>query len=236
MENLRPNEQRGKNAIILIWIVLALEIVNLISSYMQYNLLQTIANGGIISDEVTEANDTREAVVGLIYFVAYLISGITFIMWFRRAYFNLHQRVSHLSLSEGWAAGCWFVPILNLFRPYQIMKEIYVETKKLFTKRGLSEKVDYSTDYLGWWWTLWIISGIIGQIIFRIALNGDDSADNLLTTTTAQMFLGILGIPLALITVKIIKDYSKIEPLLAQIDDEEQKTNNDNNAANDFLC
>ncbi len=70
-------------------------------------------------------------------------------MWFRRAYFNLHQKVSYLSHSEGWAAGSWFVPIVNLYRPYQIMKEIYVETKELFTKRGLSEKVGYSTNYLG---------------------------------------------------------------------------------------
>ena len=97
MENLRPNEQRAKNAILLIWIVFAIEIVNLLSSYMQYDLLQTIANGGIVSDETIESNDTREVVVGIIYFIAYLISGITFIMWFRRAYFNLHQKVSSLS-------------------------------------------------------------------------------------------------------------------------------------------
>ena len=229
MEKLRPNEQRAKNAIILIWIVLALEIVNLISSYMQYDLLQTVANGGFISDEVAEANDTRESFLGIIYFIIYISSGITFIMWFRRAYFNLHQKVNWLNHSEGWAAGCWFVPIVNLYRPYQIMKELYIETKKLLTKKGLSEKVNYTTDYLGWWWTLWIISGIIGQIIFRYSIRGDtDTIGSLTTITFAQMILGVLGIPLALITVKIIRDYSKVEPLLAQINDEEPKNNEDN--------
>src|SRR5690554_7483141 len=102
MENLRPNEQRAKNAIILIWIVLALEIVNLISSYMQYDLLQTIANGGLVSDGAAEANDTREQICGIIYFVTYLISGIMFIMRFRRAYFNLHQKVTYLAHSDAW--------------------------------------------------------------------------------------------------------------------------------------
>ena len=81
---------------------------------MQYDLLQTVANGGFISDEAVEANDTRESFLGIIYLIAYIISGITFIMWFRRAYFNLHQKVSWLNHSEGWAAGCWFVPIVNL--------------------------------------------------------------------------------------------------------------------------
>ena len=220
MESLRPNEQRAKNAIFWIWIVLALEIVNLISSYMQYDLLQTVANGSFVTDEAISANDLREAVFGMIYFIAYLISGVTFILWFRRAYFNLHQKVNYLQFSEGWAAGSWFVPIVNLYRPYRIMKEIYIETKELFTKNGRSEKVDYSTNSLGWWWTLWIISAFIGQFIFRFALKSADTIDNLITTTVANIFLGILGIPLALITIKVIKDYSKVELLLAESDKE----------------
>lgn len=232
MENLRPNEQRAKNAIILIVIVLVLEIANLISSYMQYNLLQTFANGGFISTEAAEANDTREALFGAIYFITYIVSVFTFIMWFRRAYFNLHQKVTNLSFSEGWAAGGWFVPIVCLYYPYKIMKEIYVETKKLFTKKGLSEKVNYSTSYLGWWWALWIISNIIGQFIFRVSLKSADTIDNLMITTVAQMISNILGIPLALIAVKIIKDYSKIEPFLAEIGDEEPDVNNETEADN----
>ncbi len=219
---LRPNGQRATNAILLILIVLALMIANLISSYMQYDLLQIVANGGSVTMEALEANDTRESIVGIVYLIVYLISAITFIMWFRRAYFNLHQKVSGLAHSEGWAAGSWFVPILCLFRPYQIMKEMYVETKKLFIKNGLSEKVDYSTSYLGWWWALWIISGVAGQVLFRLALNAD-TVDSLITTTVGYMISGIFDIPLALITVKIIKDYSKVEPLLAQISDEESE-------------
>ncbi len=46
MKNLKPNEQRAKNAIVLIWVVLAVEMVVLISDYFQYELLQTAAKGG----------------------------------------------------------------------------------------------------------------------------------------------------------------------------------------------
>jgi hypothetical protein len=35
---LRNNEQRAKIAIIFIWIVMAIEIVSAVSSFMQYNL------------------------------------------------------------------------------------------------------------------------------------------------------------------------------------------------------
>lgn len=219
MENLKSNKQRAKNAITLIWIVLALEIVSLISGYLQYDLLQAPANGGEISLEAATANDTREKIVGGVYLIALIISAVTFIQWFRRAYFNLHTRVNHLSHSDGWAAGSWFVPVINLYRPYQIMKELYQETKKLLlTKLNINEKL--STSSLVWWWTLWIISIVMGQFLLRYAQYAE-SLDELTTSTVVAMIGNVLGIPLALLAVKVIKDYSSIEPLLFEIKDEE---------------
>jgi hypothetical protein len=223
MENLKSNGQRAKNAITLIWIVLVFEIISLISGYFQYDLLQTVANGGEVSTETASANDTREQIIGIFYLIAYIISGITFIQWFRRAYFNLHLKVNHLSQTEGWAAGSWFVPFINLYRPYQIMVELYKETKELFIKKGLSFNQNYTTSSLGWWWTLWIINGIIGQFVFRYSMKAE-SIDELTISTVAGMIGNIVGIPLALITIKVIKDHSDVESLLNEINDDEETT------------
>lgn len=224
MENLKPNGQRAKNAITLIWIVLALEIVSLISGYFQCDLLQTAANGGEISTETATANDTRELIIGIIYLIAFVISAVTFIQWFRRAYYNLHLRVDHLSQTEGWAAGSWFVPIVSLYRPYQIMKELYQETKELLVKKGLSINDNFTTGSLGWWWTLWIINNVIGQFVFRYSMKAE-SIDELTISTVASMIGNVVGIPLALITIKVIKDYTNVEPLLIEIKDEEETPN-----------
>jgi hypothetical protein len=228
MENLKPNGQRAKNAITLIWIVLLLEIVSLISGYLQYDLLQTVAKGGDISMEVADSNDTREQIIGVIYMIVFVISAVTFIQWFRRAYFNLHTKVNHLSQTEGWAAGSWFVPIISLYRPYQIMKELYKETKELLTKKGLTIAGNFTTNSLGLWWTLWILNNIIGQFVYRYSMKAE-SIDELTISTTSSMIANIVGIPLALITVKIIKDYSKVEPLLNKIKDEGETTTTHNN-------
>ena len=220
MENLRPNEQRAKNAITMIWFVFALEIVSLISGYMQYDLLQFAANGGEISTDTANVNDTREQIIAILYLIVYIISGVTFIQWFRRAYFNLHIRVNRLSHSEGWAAGSWFVPVINLFRPYQIMKELYHETINLLVKKGFIANDSLSTEYLGPWWALWIINNFLGQAVFRSSINSS-TVDELINSTLLNMFGNLIGIPLALITIKVIKDYSKIEPMLHEIKDEE---------------
>jgi hypothetical protein len=224
MEELKPNEQRAKTAILLIWIVMALEIMSLISGFLQFDLLQTIAKGGYISNETATTNDSREQIIAIIYLIAFIISGITFIQWFRRAYFNLHLKVNNLSHSESWAAKSWFVPFVNLYLPYQIMKELFHETKELLIKNGLTISENSMTKSLGWWWALWIINNFIGQFVFRYSLKAE-TVDELTISTLASIFANIIGIPLALITIKIIKEYSNIEPLLNELNDEDESMN-----------
>jgi hypothetical protein len=222
MENLKPNGQRAKIAIMLLWIVLTIEIISLLSDYLQYDLLQTVANGGQITTETATDNDLRQKIIGIIYLIVYVISGITFIRWFRRAYYNLHLKAETLSFTEGWAAGCWFVPIISLYRPYQIMKELYQETQTLLSKNDENYVQNLNTNSIGWWWTLWIIASFLGQFIFRYSLKAE-TIDELITTTVASIAASIIGIPLAIITVKVIKDYAEIEALLYELKDEEEE-------------
>lgn len=219
MVNLRPNEERAKNAITMLWIMLIMEIVSMISSGFQYDLLQVVQNGGDYSFEQIEANDLREQIIAILYLVLYVISIITFIQWFRRAYFNLHTRVNHLNHAEGWAAGCWFVPFINLYRPYQIMTELFQETKILLTKKTIRFNQDFSTKAVGWWWTIWIINNFFGQIVFRYS-KGAEEIDELMISTFLAVIGNLISIILALITIKIIRDYAEVEPLLNKVQDD----------------
>ena len=221
MENLRPNEKRAKNAILLIWIVLTSYSISAISNYLQFNLLQSIADGAHISIETAEENDTRQIILGSIFLLVFGISGITFIQWFRRAYFNLSLKVKHLSNSEGWAAGSWFVPILNYYLPYQMMKELYHETKVLLLEKGVSLTEELNTKFLRWWWALWIVNIICGQVIIQYTRSAE-TIDDLITITIIQIVGFAFEIPWAILTVKVIKDYSEIEPLLLELKDEEK--------------
>lgn len=216
MQDLKPNEQRSKNAIILIWIALAMNIISLISSYFQYVLLQTAANGGEISIENVTSNDNREQAIGIIQLIVFVVSAITFIQWFRRAYFNLHLRVNHLSQSEGWAAGCWFVPIINLFRPYQIMKELFQATHFFLKRNDVNTSEHFSMPSLSLWWTFWIIDRFFGQFVFKYSMKAE-TIDELTTSTITQIISNGIGIVLAIITVNVINEYSKLEPLMNKV-------------------
>jgi len=216
MQDLKPNEQRSQNALILIWIALAVNCISLVSSYFQYDLLQTAANGGEISTEYATSNDNREQAIGIIQLIVFVVSAITFIQWFRRAYFNLHLRVNHLSETEGWAAGCWFVPIVNLYRPYQIMKELFQETHLFLKRNDVLTNEHFSTASLGLWWTFWIIDRFVGRFVFKYSMKAD-TIDELTTSTIAQLISNGIGIVLAIITLNVITEYSKLEPLMHKV-------------------
>jgi hypothetical protein len=215
MNLIRPNEKRAKTAILMIWIVLALEIISFFSNYLQYDLLTTVSSGSSISNSEINANDIRERSIGILYFGVYLTSCIIFIRWFRRAYFNLQLKTDYLSSSDNWVALSWFIPFICLYKPYQIMKEMYTKTNEILFEETNQTKA-ITTSYLGWWWGLWIISNIIGQVVFRTTLN-NDSIDSLTNGTITSMVGNVIGLPLSLITVKVIKDYSDIEHFLIEV-------------------
>lgn len=213
MITLKPNEERAKNAVMLIWIAMILDIVGAISGYFQYRLLSDAAKGAEISTQVAEANDYREQMIGILQLAVAAVAGIVFIKWFRRAYDNMHRLTSYLSFEEKWAALSWFIPIIGWFRPYQIMKEMYQEIFDILEKKGLGSAKSY-IGLLGTWWGLWLFSNFLGQILFRYSLKAE-TIEELTYSTIANIIHCLSGIPLAIVAVKVIKIYSAAETSLA---------------------
>ncbi len=215
MKPLKPNSQRAKTAIILLWVVIATDVLNLLSDFLQYTLLQNAETVGVSEEDAT-LNDLRQFACNMIYLVAFIVSIITFIMWFRRAYYNLHQRITGLQYGEGWAAGGWFVPVISLFYPYKIMKELYVETEILLSKHPVPEVPKANTVIVGWWWGLWLTSNFLSQILLRSSRDANTISE-LLVSTELSMIHSTLGIVVGLLAIKVIKTYSHSEKILFEI-------------------
>lgn len=219
-QNLKPNDQRAKNASTLIWLVLTLDLIGGISNYFQYDMLNRYANGATVTQAEIVFNDSRQQIISVLFLLTYLASAIVFIQWFRRAYFNLHLYSTNLTSKEGWAAAAWFVPILSLFRPFQIMRELYEETARVFVKKERTGAYIASTKFLGWWWALWLVHNIINQYVSRTSWKAEEPSE-LMNVTAVDMISTLIGIPLAIITVKVIKDYAKMEVHLQALSLEE---------------
>ncbi len=101
--------------------------------------------------------------------------------------------------------------------PYQIMKELYVETGYLLSKNEIKSQQTLSVKLIGWWWALWIFSNVFSQTIMRFEHKAE-GIDELINITILSMIDNVIAIPLALITIKVIENYSKVEHLLNKVD------------------
>jgi len=55
----------------------------------------------------------------------FVVTGVPFTYWLWSARMNLpHLIVARTNYAPNWSIACWFVPILNLLRPYQVIEEI----------------------------------------------------------------------------------------------------------------
>jgi len=65
---------------------------------------------------------------GCVYFLLAIFLGVIFLRWIYRTNKNLHVLSSeHMTFSPGWSLGWYFIPVANLFKPYQAMKEIWTD-------------------------------------------------------------------------------------------------------------
>lgn len=207
---MRYNSERARYAIMLLWVMFGMEMLVGISSFMQLTLLQQMADGYNIDEDTLTMNDMREMVLNLLYLVGHITCAVVYIRWFRRAYYNLHQLPINVNHDEGWAAGAWFVPILNLFRPYQIMSELYRETRKILRPKDAQYKYVSAESTVGWWWGLWVVWSVMGNFEARISFRAD-SIDDYILSDTISVFSAFIGMPLALLAIKVVKDYSVLE-------------------------
>jgi heme/copper-type cytochrome/quinol oxidase subunit 2 len=101
------------------------------------------------------------AIVGLVFC-------ILFIVWFYRAYDNIKKvNPEKTSLSTGWTIGCWFVPIMNLFRPLRIMLEIWHGTQTAGEEPDRPLTAERSIQVNAWWycWTFGLAIGLLGTYL-----------------------------------------------------------------------
>ncbi len=111
----------SKFLIAMLWISFGIYILTVVSGFMELNLLKDR-----YTREEAALNDIRELIVGLLYVVAYIVTAITFLRWIHRANLNCHGfGAEGMKFTPGWSIGYYFIPILNFFKPYQAMKEIW---------------------------------------------------------------------------------------------------------------
>jgi hypothetical protein len=72
--------------------------------------------------EVLDALSRGISATGLL--LIYPGTPLLFLLWLHRVVRQLNAWGLYTGVTPGWAAGCWFVPLVNLVKPLRIMRSI----------------------------------------------------------------------------------------------------------------
>ena len=162
----RPLRPLAVAAIIALGAITVANLVALWVDVLQLNLANDLQGGRRVPFEELSASDDRVTTSGLFQTACYVVCIIAFLVWYGRAYFNLQRLgVRGLRFGEGMAIFYWFIPFANVFRPKQVVNDIWRGSDPdLPSGHWTSGRVP---ALIHCWWAAWLISGFVERIFFR---------------------------------------------------------------------
>ncbi|WP_114953664.1 DUF4328 domain-containing protein [Sphingosinicella terrae] len=176
-------------ALIFVWANMAAQgLVTALSLYL-YRVQDTIA------PETLVAVGFAQLTCGLV-----TIAAIVFVaIWIYRVSANAHAISEEMTISPGWAVGWYFIPIANLFKPFQAMKETWLASHFRGNWHG-----EPAPALLGWWWALWVSTSLLSNISMRITFEDPDALAPP-AVVILDVVIAILTVPLTIVLVSIMQ-------------------------------
>ena len=147
----------------------------------------------------------------LLEILSFSVAAIIGLYWFYRANKNIHAMGAKKISSPRMAVIWYFVPILNLWKPYKVAQQIWKSSNpQIKLTNGNEWKNSRSSSSIKIWWTLWIstifikiLSVVLLVYVFTLllhGLSGDVSDIMALSFYDVFRFISSFVLDLAIIT------------------------------------
>ncbi len=113
-------------------------------------------------DSLTEVN--KAVLVATVIMVGSLLGVlVAFLLWLQRSYENLSALdAPPLRSTPAWAVGCFFVPLVNFFKPYQVVQEVLrVSTRSRVPAIAKDRVAIPGTQRVMVWWATWLLALVV---------------------------------------------------------------------------
>jgi hypothetical protein len=163
---LKPHASLTGTLLVLVKVSIAISAIAVLAGFYELYSYSTLP-AHIDPNETLLASDVVTSIVGIVQFALLIVTFITLLRWIYRSTKNLRALSGEsMAFTPGWSVGWFFIPIANLVKPYQVMKEIWNASHK-------DEAAGHSI--VGWWWGLWLASSFIANIAPRLLLGAGDA-------------------------------------------------------------
>ena len=137
------NNEQGSRFQLFLKICLAGAVVQVLLAFWLYMSARN-------SDVFNPHRNVLQAGFNMIFGLLEMTASIFFFIWIYRAYSNLHTAgIRNLNYDRVWSIAAWFVPLLNFYRPYIILKELWYWNQTAFREQAIIPK---EHSFLRYWW------------------------------------------------------------------------------------
>ena len=169
---------------------------------LELDLLARIQADERVTDRQIDRNDYHQGLVGLVQFALYIFGAFFFIRWMHRA----HRNVDAIAPSwrrhgTGWAIGGWFVPILGLWRPKQVINDIWRASAGRDACLGEREP----GALLLVWWIGFLLSGLLTRFAAASRSDPEPTLDELRDGTIASLASDGVDVVAAILAILVVR-------------------------------
>jgi serine/threonine protein kinase len=158
LEGYLPLRRPGRRVRRALWLSILLALAS-----AAVNLADTEAALVLFGDQ---ASGGLYLWVGAVQAAWFLVTAGLWLAWFRRAYLNLPALgARRLRFRPWWAVGAWLLPVFSLFRPKQLLNDIWrASDPDLPPDQAATWRGRPVAGLLGWWWLAFVASVLVRSI------------------------------------------------------------------------
>ncbi|HYS00135.1 MAG TPA: DUF4328 domain-containing protein [Gemmatimonadales bacterium] len=147
--------------------------------------------------------DAPDRAIATMRLAALLGTGIVWLIWLRRAYRNLALVGSKRSrFTPRQAVAYWFIPLVNLVRAYQVMKDLWLRSDSLNDRDAYDDLP--APALLSGWWGASLTWGVLQPVVASTVRNARTALE--LTNITDVALVGsAVGIVAAVLAIRVVR-------------------------------
>lgn len=180
----------------------AADALAVVSGVRYRGVIGGLLDGSVVTQQVLDA-EAFYGNVGMLQLLTYVPCVVLFLVWFARVD-TAARLVGAVGFrhGHGWAVGSWFVPILNLFRPKQMVDDAWRATDPALPAGGSVDASPAVPRWVGAWWTTWVLGNLASWRAMR--LDGD-TLEGLQLSVTVGIAADVLLVAAGVLAIVLVR-------------------------------
>ncbi len=146
--------------------------------------------------------DRVDSLLSTLWLLVMLGAAVATLIWLYQAYGSREADPALLTYQRWWTIGGWLVPVVSVWRPYQLLRDLYLATAGAPAPDRPGARARCPNSFR-WWWLCFLTGNVLARVSGRMITDGSSLAQiegklavvvvsQLLLIAAAVLFIGMI--------------------------------------------